>query len=112
MRSKTNTKCINTLIQLKHTSCKRFVSRFLLNMFGASRGIAGSHLINLRRQRASIKSTHSLDVNSPEEYSIPNLVSSVREYVIPNFAHFEFRPIEHQQEGLEKVKPTQLQKVI
>ena len=81
-------------------------------MFGASRGIAGSHLINLRRQRASIKSTHSLDVNASEEYTIANLVSSVREYVIPNFAHFEFRPIEHQQEGLEKVKPTQLQKVI
>jgi len=77
-------------------------------MFGASRSVAGSHLINLRRQRSPCKGTHSLVVAPPANHSKPQTVSATREaptireasyvreassvwqYVIPNFAKFEF----------------------
>ena len=64
-------------------------------MFGASRGIAGSHLINLRRQNCSKKaiqaSTSSLDSTSTADYTTnPNTTSITNKYVIPNFAVFEF----------------------
>ena len=77
-------------------------------MFGASRSVAGSHLINLRRQRSSFKGTHNLVVAPPADHYKPHKASptsgastvreassvkeasTVWEYVIPNFAKFEF----------------------
>ena len=60
---------------------------------GGSRGFAGSHGINIRRRKSLLKSTQHL-AESPiaENQSLPRSPSGVRQYVIPNFAHFEFRP--------------------
>ena len=63
-------------------------------MFGASRSVAGSHLINLRRKRSSFKSRDSVISSSPDDHT--NHDSNIkdqtekRHYVIPNFARFEF----------------------
>ena len=64
-------------------------------MFGASRGVAGSHLINLRRKNCSKQaiqaSTNSLDSTSTAGYTTnPNTTTITNKYVIPNFAVFEF----------------------
>ena len=62
-------------------------------MMGGSRGFAGSHGINIRRRKSLLKSTQHL-AESPitENQILPRSSSGVRQYVIPNFAHFEFRP--------------------
>ena len=73
-------------------------------MFGASRSVAGSHLINLRRQRASFKSRGSVTSNSPDEYPNTNNFSDVKQYVIPNFARFEFCPKIHRSRERNQVK--------
>ena len=55
-----------------------------------SRSVAGSHLIALRRKRASFKkSTQTITEGSPSQH---NSTSNVKTYVIPGFAKFEFLP--------------------
>jgi hypothetical protein len=61
-------------------------------MFGAGRSVAGSHLINLRRQRASSKSTQTITEFPPGEHGNSNPASNIKTYVISGFAKFEFRP--------------------
>ena len=69
-------------------------------MFGG-KFVAGSHLINLRRQRASFKSTQTLTESSSVENSNPNLARHVKTYVIPGFAKFEFRPRSQQELNID-----------
>ena len=63
-------------------------------MFGASRSVAGSLLINLRRQKAEQKA---------KEQSNPYPASNVKQYVIPNFALFEFLTANEQQDNNPQV---------
>ena len=65
-------------------------------MFGASRSVAGSHLINLRRQRASLKSRDSVMSSTLDDHTNIKDHSETRQYIIPNFARFEFCPKVHQ----------------
>ena len=73
-------------------------------MFGAGRGVAGSHLINLRRKRASFKSRESVARSPPDEHSNVTTCSDTKQYVIPNFALFEFSPKNNQPTENYKVK--------
>ena len=68
-------------------------------MLGAGRSVAGSHLINLRRKRASFKhkSRDSVATSPPDEHSNLTPCSDTKQYVIPNFARFEFGPKVNQQ---------------
>ena len=72
-------------------------------MFGASRSVAGSHLINLRRQRASFNNTSTIAQCPTEEHRNPYPPSNLKQYVIPNFALFEFLTTNEQHDNKPQV---------